>query len=172
MFLFRRSPFGALLLVGLGFFLASAVAGSAASAVTGVLGFAFNIFIFFLLIKFLFFGLAMFGMGRRGWGRGGPWAHRGRWNHDRGPGRRPRWDRDDNGGRDRGQPGAPPWSAPSDRDDGAEWRYKGRPFRPTPPRPTSANDTEWEQYLADARREVDDIDAPYNKLEDDLDTTR
>ncbi|MEM7340310.1 MAG: hypothetical protein AAF467_16755 [Actinomycetota bacterium] len=172
MFPSRRSPFGALLLVGLGFFLATVVAGSAVSAVAGVLGFLFNVLIFFLVIKLLFFGFAMFGWGRRGrrgrgpWGRHRGWHHGERWSPERGRGRRGEWYGADD--HERGRPGSPPWSAPRDRDDGAEWRYKGRPFRPTPPRPASSNDPEWEQHLEDARREVDDIDAPYNKLEDDL----
>lgn len=130
----RRFPLMGLALFGLGFFLASALAGSVAGALGSAIGLA--LFLPLLLLKMVFM-LFIFGAILRFFG--GDWGRR----HSYRENRRRSWDR-----------------AP--RHDQTEWRYRGRPIRPTPPA-RGADDDEWQEHLRQARREVDDLDAPYNE---------
>lgn len=134
----RRFPLMGLALFGLGFFLATALAGSVAGTIGSAIGFA--LFLPFLLLKmllmFFLFGALLRFMGR-GWGR---YPYGGGHHHR---------------GRDRGR-----------EDDRTEWRYRGRPIRPTPPA-RGQDDLEWEEHLRQARREVDDLDAPYKEAGND-----
>lgn len=141
-----RFPFRGLLLIGLGFLLASMLGGAAGTA--GSIAAAI-LFIPLLILKVLFF-LFLFSLFFRmagafaGGGRG-PGGDRGPWGPGRphGPGGR----RTHHGRRTTADPG--------------HWSYKGRPMTdPTPPAP-SQEDAEWEESLRQARREVDDIDAPF-----------
>ncbi|MEM9612087.1 MAG: hypothetical protein AAGA59_04100 [Actinomycetota bacterium] len=159
-----RFPFRGLLLIGLGFLLASMIGGGATvgGVVSAVLFLPLLILkvMFFLVLFSLFFRLvgAFAGGGGRHRGHYGPWGHRRRGDgesDDRGD----RWAGHGHRGRRGGQ-----------RRDGAStdpgyWSYRGRPMPgPTPPAP-SRDDTEWEESLRQARREVDDLDAPYREPE-------
>lgn len=135
----RRFPLMGLALIGFGFLLATTLAGSGASALGSVVGFAF--FLPFLILKMLFV-FFLFGMFFRfaggGWGggrgAGGGWGRHRR--HHR--------------------------TEPSD--DGTIWRYRGRPMRPASST-TNPESAEWEEHLRQARREVDDLDAPYSDVD-------
>lgn len=140
----RRFPLLGLAVFGLGFLLATALAGSATSTLGSAVGFAFFLPFLILKVMFMFF---LFGMllrfAGRGWGGG--WS-RGAWSQG-GP-------RQGHGGRP-GRHGS---------DDETQWRYRGRPMRPTPPAP-SPEQAEWKEHLRQARREVDDLDAPYDDVD-------
>jgi len=130
----RRFPLRGLALIALGFLLASALSGGGAAvgAATGFLLFLPLLALKLLFLFFLFGAVLSFAGG--GWGRG-PWHHR-----------RPY------GGRRRGYGRG--------GDDGARWWYKGQPMSPSAPA-RNPEEQEWEETLRQARREVDDLDAPY-----------
>ncbi|MEL7157021.1 MAG: hypothetical protein AAFN30_10520 [Actinomycetota bacterium] len=142
-----RFPFRGLALIGLGVLLAMMIggAGSAGGVVAGLL------ILPFLAMKLLFVFLLL-GLVLRFVGPGGH-RHRSRWvGHGGG------WD-----GRRRRHGGR------SSSDDGSVWRYQGRPMRPDPSPPAPGNEgSEWEESLRQARREVDDLDAPYRAADVDL----
>ena len=73
---YRRFPFRGLALVALGFLLASAFAGSAASGAAAGFGllFALPLLMFKMFLMFMFFG-ALFRFAGGGWGRGRDWGH-------------------------------------------------------------------------------------------------
>ncbi|MGI9611411.1 MAG: hypothetical protein ACR2QO_00765 [Acidimicrobiales bacterium] len=152
MFGFRRFfPLRAILLVALGFLLASAFAGGAGSA------FAFAGFLVFGVIKLLFM-LFLFGMLFRV--IGGSFGPRGPWGgpmRDRGRG----WD----GLRHRHRHGRSTADSGRDRagSDGSMWWYKGEPIDPPSATdgPADPEQQEWEEHLRQARKEVDDLDTPY-----------
>lgn len=136
-------PFKGLALVGLGVLLATVIGGAGTvGAVAAGLLFLPLLFLKFLFVFFmigLFLRLAGHGHG----GGHGPWR-RNRHQHGR----------DTRGRRS--------WSSETGPDE-AVWRYRGRPMSgPMPPAP-SAEQAEWEESLRQARREVDDLDAPYRE---------
>ncbi len=139
----RRFPFFGLILFGLGFLAASALAGTASSMIGFALFLPVLLFKVFLFVVFFSLLFRFLGRGRGpgwdrgpGWGRGGPWTR---------------------GSVGDSQPHD--WRCRMGREE-AQWRNKGRPYQPAPP--PSAEDGEWEEHLRQARREVDDLDAPYN----------
>ncbi|MCP3992354.1 MAG: hypothetical protein GY724_25005 [Actinomycetia bacterium] len=136
----RRFPFFGLILFGLGFFVASALAGTASSIIGLALYLPFLLLKVFLVVLVFSVFLRFLGRGR---GRGQGWCG-------------PRWG-------DSVEESRPYGWHHAMRREGAQWRNKGRPYQPPAPHPPrSAEEGEWEEHLRQARREVDDLDAPYN----------